>query len=79
MTTFRCSTKVIIKSNNKCLLVQTKAFLYEWDRPGCRIDFFYGEHLMNEALKTLSGTCKRPNVPWGCLITVYISSLKHSF
>ena len=46
-------------------------FLYEWDRPGCRIDFFYWEHLMNEALKTLSGTCKRTRVLWGCLITVY--------
>ena len=26
---------------------------------------------MNEALKTLSGTCKRTRVLWGCLITVY--------
>ena len=56
-----------------------KAFLYEWDRSRCRIDFFYGKHLMNEALKTLSGTCKRTNVLWGCLITVYTGSLKHCF
>ena len=63
---YQVQQQVSVRSN--------KGFLYEWDRPGCRIDFFYGKHLMNEALKTLSGTCK-----WGCLITVYTGSLKDCF